>query len=146
LLLLEKGADVNARDSRGRTALMGALSIEVGMALIDKGAKINVVDDAGTTPLMMAAHWRRIELVQFLIDRGADVNAQDEMGKTALFHAVDEENSWGGRSPTPVVNALLKANANVHLRSIWGKSVLSMTRKLEDKSVNRILKKAGAKE
>ncbi len=56
-LLLELGAEVSARDNRGRTALMIAAEsdhVEVVDALIEAGAKPNIQDSEGKTALDLA--------------------------------------------------------------------------------------------
>jgi len=55
--LLAKGADVNARDNDGSTALMAAVTyghIDIVHALLAKGADVNAKDNAGDTALMAA--------------------------------------------------------------------------------------------
>ena len=56
-------------------------------ALIEKGANINAKDSDGWTPLMQAAYYGYANVVQVLIERGADVNARDRSGETALNKA-----------------------------------------------------------
>ena len=56
-LVLELGADVNAVNMRGRSALYGAAHIRsdaIVKLLVDRGATVNVEDDRGITPLMVA--------------------------------------------------------------------------------------------
>jgi ankyrin repeat protein len=55
--LLERQAEVNAINDRGRSALHGAAHIrsdDIVQLLHDHGAELNVVDDRGITPLMIA--------------------------------------------------------------------------------------------
>src|SRR5688572_26504532 len=73
-LLLSRGADVNAKDRQGRTALIYAVGLQE--------VKINP------------------ELIQALLAKGADVNARDQAGKTALGYAVEKE--IGDRAPEAV--------------------------------------------
>ena len=56
--------------------------------LLAAGADCNARDGDGATALMLAAHAGRLDLVQTLIDAGADVNATDERGWGALAKAV----------------------------------------------------------
>jgi len=56
--LLEKGANVNAKDKTGRTALVEAVvrgDTELTKLLLDKGAEANVKVDGSWTPLMYAS-------------------------------------------------------------------------------------------
>ena len=56
-LVLELGADVNAVNLRGRSALYGAAHIRsdaIVKLLVDRGARVNLEDDRGITPLMVA--------------------------------------------------------------------------------------------
>jgi ankyrin repeat protein len=58
--------------------------------LLSRGAEVDAVDDRGRTALMMAAELGHAELVEMLIGRGADQTARDKSGKTALDLAADE--------------------------------------------------------
>ncbi|MBI3378678.1 MAG: ankyrin repeat domain-containing protein [Nitrospirae bacterium] len=75
--LLEKGADVNAKDSYGVTALMGAAyegHTEIVKTLIDRGADVNAKDSWGMTALMYAALFGKTKNARLLIDKGSDIN------------------------------------------------------------------------
>jgi len=48
--------------------------------LIDKGADVNAKDITGETALMVAAERGHTEIVKLLIGRGADVNARNIVG------------------------------------------------------------------
>jgi hypothetical protein len=67
--LLEKGADVNAVNKDGETALMWASDkghTEVAKLLIEKGADVNVADKSGTTALIWASLAGHTEIVKLL--------------------------------------------------------------------------------
>ena len=78
-LLVAKGANVNARDKNGRTALHDAVraeQVEVAEALIALGADVNATDNNSFTPLHLTAAKGFKTLAQLLLERGADVNAK----------------------------------------------------------------------
>lgn len=85
--LLNRGADVNAKDNKGITAIMGAILTgdnKIVTILLDRGADVNAEDKIGTTPLMSAVMRGYVDIVKTLLDYNADINAKDEKGSTAL--------------------------------------------------------------
>ncbi len=85
-LLIDSGADVNAKNNDGGTALMLTSNLEIAKLLIDNGADVNAKSNGGLTALMLTSS---LEITKLLIDNGADVNAKDdEFGQTALTQAV----------------------------------------------------------
>jgi ankyrin repeat protein len=58
--------------------------------LLSHGAELDAVDDRGRTALMMAAEIGHAEVVKLLIGRGADQSVRDKGGRTALDLAADE--------------------------------------------------------
>lgn len=92
--LVGNGANVNASNSHGQTAVMRAVhsqNVEIIDFLASKGANINAKcfndADSDMTALMQAAFAGNIEIVETLIRNGADVNAKSAKGVTALFVA-----------------------------------------------------------
>jgi ankyrin repeat protein len=73
---LDQGADPNAADDNGATALMWAIpDVEKTQLLIDRGANVTARSSDGRTPLMIAAGLPAAEpVVRLLIDRGAKIN------------------------------------------------------------------------
>lgn len=69
-LLIEKGADVNAKDHLGYPPLFCITDIDILRFLIEKGADVNP-KDCYANPL----HWvQTLEKAELLIEKGADVN------------------------------------------------------------------------
>jgi uncharacterized protein len=58
--------------------------------LLGRGAQLDAADDRGRTALMTAAELGHAEVVQMLVGRGADRVVRDKTGKTALDLAADE--------------------------------------------------------
>lgn len=59
--------------------------------LLDRGAEIDARDDAGWTPLHLAARLGRAEVASFLLERGADPHARNADGHTPLEVALGNE-------------------------------------------------------
>jgi ankyrin repeat protein len=59
--------------------------------LIEYGANVNAKDRFGATPLHMAAIAGSVPAMEALITGGADVNARSNDGFTPLFHAVNRK-------------------------------------------------------
>jgi len=92
--LAEKGADINAKDSEGVTALIWAAyygNTDVVRVLIEKGADINVSNSRKQTALHLAADKGHTNIARLLVEKGADVNAKDMFGDTAALIA-DKQN------------------------------------------------------
>jgi ankyrin repeat protein len=99
--LIEKGADVNARSSFGRsTPVFGAVlrnNKEIAEFLYKSGADINAKNDAGVSPVFITVgnekdkeiKKQRFEMLQYLVSIGADINAADNYGNTPLTKACD---------------------------------------------------------
>lgn len=61
--------------------------IEKVKQLIEQGADVDAKNEYGWTALMAAAWWGNTEIVKLLIQAGADVNAENIDGGTALIRA-----------------------------------------------------------
>lgn len=108
---LEAGANPNAAEEIGWTALMAAVqnnSPEEAVALLlGHGAKVDDGENmANGTPLMSAVSQSKIGVVKLLIEAGADVNAVNDWELTVMRIAKQKGNS-------EVIRLLLDAGANL---------------------------------
>ncbi len=84
--LIQRGADANLRDNKGRTPIQIATTLNFvdGVEeLIKGGAQINVADTQGETPLIAAVHQRNAQLVARFLKEGADPDRNDNSGRSA---------------------------------------------------------------
>ena len=118
--LLKKGADLEAKDKDGLTALMVAVyngRLEVVKYLAECGADLEAKDKAGQTALIKAAINEQLDVVKCLMDNGADLDASDKHGKTALMKAA----SWG---KLDVVKCLAEHGVDFDAKDKEGKTAL----------------------
>ena len=83
-LLIDNGADINAKDNYGNTPLHKTNNIEIAKTLIHNGADVNARNTYGNTPLYKIED---IETIKLLVDNGADVNTKNKQGNTPLHYA-----------------------------------------------------------
>ena len=174
------GADLNARDTRGRTPLIVAAHRRqhaAARALIAAGADVNALDrnrydvltisgvandlvmvklaiKAGAntgqitspyagTALIASAHRGNVDVVKALIAAKAPLDHVNNLGWTALIEAIVLGD--GGARHTAIVDALVKAGANVNLADRAGVKPLTLARRRGYTAIAAILEKAGAK-
>jgi len=83
--LIDKGADVNARNAQGATPLHIADSTSMALLLLEAGADINALDGSGQSALVAATRGKNLSLVNLLLEKGADPNADNAGVPNALF-------------------------------------------------------------
>jgi ankyrin repeat protein len=90
-LLLERGANVDAKDEFGRTGLILATwnsHLECVRLVLDHGADIEAKDNSGLSALGVASSRESADLCRYLLDRGARINARDGRRFKPIHHAI----------------------------------------------------------
>jgi uncharacterized protein len=105
-ILIKAGANLNAKDRLGSTALHLAVErnqVEMAELLIDIGATIDNENKSGMTPLMIAASRGNAPIVQALLGKGANARKTDFTGRDAV--------SWAAESRRPGIVQMLQRAA-----------------------------------
>ncbi len=141
--LLEFGADVNAANAWGGTALQWAADdgrVEVVNVLINAGADVNAGDQDGLTPLMAAANYESSghqKIVKQLLDAKAVIARKNNNGDTALTYAVNNFR-------TENVDILIRAGADLNTRNNLGFTPLMRAAQLSRTEIMKVLIANGA--
>ncbi|RPI54022.1 MAG: hypothetical protein EHM55_12070, partial [Acidobacteria bacterium] len=117
-LLLAQGADPNAQNDGGGTALMYAIEeMEKTRLLLDRGAEVDARSGEGRTALLVAVGRAGSQAVaKLLLERGASASVRLPDGRGALQLAVAARDAsllsllldhGAGRTPLPLASALL---------------------------------------
>jgi ankyrin repeat protein len=108
-LLLDRGANVDAQNAFGSTALMWSVPDPAKVRLLlDHGADVNITARSGRTALIVAAFTNpSAEVVRLLLAKGAKVGIMDQRRVTPLNAA-----TFG--NDTETVRVLLEAGADIN--------------------------------
>jgi len=109
--MLDLGADIEARNAKGHTALFAACRhghVHVANFLLDRHANIEARNIQDATPLFIAATMNQVAIIELLCNRHADINVLNNDNTSALFIACHFANIEATR-------VLLARGANVDL-------------------------------
>jgi uncharacterized protein len=115
-LLSAKGADVNAAEPDGTTAIMYAASngdLELVRALIKAGANVKLANQFGTSAITESAIIGSAPIIEALLKAGADPNFKTPNGETPLMSAARS-------GKMDAAKALLDAGADINAKETWG--------------------------
>ena len=131
-LLLEKGADIETKDTLQQTALMHAViggHEAIVRLLLEKGADIEARRVyQQQTALLQAVDYGEEAIVRLLLENRADINARDRHGETALMKAVIQKSyeymELTFEERQAVARLLLENGADVNARDENGQTAL----------------------
>ncbi len=135
-LLLENGANPNAKNEYGETPLHRATNAEVAKKLIRYGSYVNEKDRDGRTPLHYAAYHGRIDVVETLLENDALI-ITDKDGQTPLHLALLEKR-------TQVAKLLLKYGADPNVKNKNGETPLHLAVRTGDAELIKMMIERGA--
>ena len=136
-LLIENGAELNAKDTKNRTPIIVAtrnqkLPVNILEILISNGADITHVDDLGNQAIHYAAV-NNVDHLELLLNHQVDVNIVSQKSlETPLCLAVKYNRE-------AAVKILLQHDADVNLTDASGKSPLSYANEKDLKVLQEIL-------
>ncbi|KAH0561957.1 hypothetical protein GP486_003334 [Trichoglossum hirsutum] len=138
-LLLENGANPNARDDRGNPviyiAAMNSHEAAIKMLLAHE-ADVNSAGFLGSTALHLFAGYGHEAIVRLLIEKGADIKAKDNRGISALCSAAS-----GGHDL--VMRLLIERGVDVDATSNQGETVLHWAAKTGQPAAVQLLLEKG---
>lgn len=138
---MKQGADKEARNDNGATALLAAAQygkMDIFKYLIDAGADKAVKDSSCRTALMLAAEYGMLDIVKYLVEEGAGLVAKDDDGRTMLMLA----SQWSGK--LEVVQYLVEQGADVNDKDKNGSTALMMAVQHSKLDVVKYLHEQGA--
>ena len=121
--LLERGADVNARDTDGTTPLVAAAydnNVEMARTLIEAGADVNAKDQTEQSAYLISTSevGNDPRLLRLTLRNGANVRSLDSYNGTGLIRAAE-------RGHVEIVRELLKTDVNVdHVNNLGWTALL----------------------
>ena len=122
-VLIDAGADIEARDNTGCSPLLTSSNREfdcdvIVKKLVEAGARVRAMNTKGQTCLHLAAYFGNISHVRYFVGLPeVDVNHVDTNGRTALHEAAQ-------RGCADVVQVLIDAGADIEVRDNDGCSPL----------------------
>lgn len=141
-LLLENGADINAKCRTGMTPIYLAATegyYKLTDLLAQKGAKLDVpAGRSKWTPLMRASSKGHVKTAEVLIKHGAKINARSRAGWTPLHGAAEQGH-------LRIIKMLVNAGADINAKNNLGRTPLDLAMENSHEKALEYLKKHGAR-
>ncbi|KAJ5677123.1 uncharacterized protein N7477_002756 [Penicillium maclennaniae] len=144
-ILIGRGANIEAEDHKGMTALQ--VSVSRGQKnmvdlFLELGADFTKTDHKGNTPLHYAANNHRIcwqsreAIATALLEKGADIEARNKYLETPLWHAVRKRSE-------PITKLLIEKGADIEPRNRRGETPFICAVRKKSHSVAQLLIEKG---
>ena len=139
-VLLEHGANAEARDKHNRTPLLWASRfrhVDLAQVLLEHGADTEARDGDNRTSLLWASQDGQVELARVLFKHGADTEARDEDDYSPLERATQ-------KGHVELVQALLEHGADLSAQNKRGHTPLHWASAMGQPAVALVLLRHGA--
>jgi len=141
-LLVEHGADVNAKDYEGKTVLLRPCVLsepELVSLILSKGGEPDfLIAEDDMTPVKMAMHYNQPETVKALLKCGADVNLRTHNKRTYLHEAADDVD-------LKMARILIEAGADVNAKVKFGNTPVDEALSQGNDKMVKLLRSAGGR-
>lgn len=137
-LLIENGADLDAKNKDGVTALMISSNegyVDIIKNLLKNSASINIQDNKGFTVIFHAE--QQICVIDLLVKNGANLDIKDKHGNTALIFAAR-------KGQKDIIELLIKYGANINIQNHVGDTALMKSSVRRDYDLVKIFIESGA--
>ena len=151
-VLLDRGANIEARNARGATPLITAAgrgNLPLVLLLLSQGAQVAAQDHDGNTPLHEASFQSHLPCVEALLTAGAQTTIRNELGFTPLHQAVRRFWEMNGEShadrlsrQTAVIHRLLRSGADPQSQDTNGRTPVVLAKESDNATLQQAFRTA----
>ena len=144
--LARPGVEINATDSRGRTALSWAIGRQDHIAtklLLNYKADLSIINNHGDSPLAFAAFGNNIIGLRLLLEAGATITQKDSFGRNCL-HLASIGNHTDTLKAADTIEVLIAAGCDIHEKNDFGSTPLNIAAQYSSSAMLRSLMSHGS--